>query len=402
VRRPLKLLLLNYEFPPLGGGAANATYHTALELARRGHDVQVLTSRARGGCRYEEMEGVRVTRVASLRRGIHKCGLGGAATFLASAAVRLPGMLARHRFDLLHYYFSLPTGMLSFYTRDVRGLPYVVSLRGSDVPGYDETHRELNLLHRLLRIVNLRVWHRAESVVALSDSLRELALRADPDQPVEIIPNGIDTERFAPGEPKTPGGHDTVRLICVSRLVPRKGLEVLLEAVRELSDLPVELEIVGRGELEASLRRRIAELGLERRVQLAGYVPQSKLGARYRHADLFVLPSFAESFGLVLLEAMSTGLPVVATRVGGIPETVSDGVNGLLVEPGSALELTRAIRALILDPERRRRMGEKNVALVTERFGWPRIAEAYEEVYYRALTRAGQPLIQGASAERQR
>jgi glycogen synthase len=383
----LRLLLINYELPPIGGGAGHATYHTALALAERGHQVDILTSRYGETTSYERVGDVGIHRVLSLRRGIHKCGLLGAATFLARAAPALPSLLRARRPELCHYYFSLPTGLLSLYSHGLRGLPYLVSLRGSDVPAYDRTKAEVQVLHRLLGGVNRHIWNRASAVVALSESLRSQALEADPSVDIDVISNGIDIEKFSP--PRSPRPErKSVRLVCVCRLVPRKGVDVLLEAMALLRQEPVTLEIIGTGELEETLRERARALGVHRRVHFKGYVAQDELGAHYRRADAFVLPSLAESFGMVLLEAMSCGLPVVASRTGGIPETVTDGENGLLVPAGDPRELAAALRRLVNDRELRLEIGENNVRKVRARYTWAKVAEQYEHTYRHVLESA--------------
>lgn len=380
----MKLLLLNYELPPIGGGGGHATYHTALALADRGHDVDILTSRYGGVPGYQHENGVDIHRVPSFRLGVHKCGLRGAASYLVCALPRLRELLHKQSYDLCHYYFSMPTGALSFYSHNVQHLPYLVSLRGSDVPGYDATKAYLRGLHRLLGRVNRGIWNRAGAVIANSNSLRQQALEDDPDAGISVIPNGIDVERFSPrarpGPERAP-----VRLISVCRLVPRKGVDVLLEAMAMLADLDVTLEIVGTGELEQPLREKARALGLGDRVHFAGFVSQEDLPAHHHAADIFVLPSLAESFAMALLEAMGCGLPVVATCSGGIPEIVTDGENGLLVPAESAVALAAGIRHLVADRDFRLTLGENNARKVRAHYTWARIAEQYEQVYRQVL-----------------
>ena len=387
--KPLKLLLLNYEFPPLGGGASNASYHTALELQKRGHNVDVLTSREKGGAAYENICGVRVFKVPSYRIGIHASGIRGAASYLAFARLKLAELMRETDYDLMHYYFGLPTGLLSQYSNGTRGKPYIVSLRGSDVPGYDNSTVSLSMFHQFLRSKREQIWGNAGAIVANSNSLRKLALSSNAEQKIEVIPNGVDVNRFDPTPAKS-STDDVFRIVCVSRLTPRKGLETLLRAVAKLDDVNAELIIIGTGEAEREISALIESLEIQDRVSLAGSVAQPDLGPHYRQADVFVLPSLAESCAMALLEAMSCGLPVVVSSAGGNPEIVDHDVNGLLFEPESNTQLEHALRKLANAPDLLEKMSRNNAAKMREDYTWESVAAKYEVVYKRVLIHAEQ------------
>ncbi|MEO0995992.1 MAG: glycosyltransferase family 4 protein, partial [Pseudomonadota bacterium] len=254
---------------------------------------------------------------------------------------------------------------------------------GSDVPGYDATRASLRPLHGLLKPLLRQVWRRAAAVVALSGGLKTLARETAPQQPIEVVGNAIASDQFPAGKREFRRG--SLRLICVCRLVKRKGLAHLLEAMQTLGRAGHRLELVGSGELMKDVRERVHELGVGAYVHLTGYVPRERLADYYNDADLFVLPSLSESFGQVLLEAMSCGLPIVATRVGGIPETITHGENGLLVDPGDAGELVVAVQALADDPAGRKRMAEHNALLARTVYRWETVAARYEDIYVKAI-----------------
>lgn len=376
--------MLNYEFPPLGGGASSATYHMAIELQKRGHRVDILTAREKGGPAFETIEGVRVFRVPSFRLGVHDAGIFGAASYLLFARLKLAHLIRENRYDLTHYYFGLPTGMLSFYSHAKHGIPYIVSLRGSDVPGYDVNRKFLPSMHQLLESTRRRIWRNASAVVANSNSLRQLAMDSDGGCNIEVIPNGVDIELFASAR-TPPGKDDTLRVLCVSRLIPRKGLTTLVEAIAELRDSNIEVEIVGSGKMANGLRKLIRSLRLQGRVRLTGFKARPELASHYRRADIFVLPSLSESCAMALLEALSSGLPVVVSNVGGNPEIVRHEENGLLFEPGSSAGLAAALRRLIEAPALRARMSENNLTKIGAQHAWHHISQRYEGVYRRAL-----------------
>ncbi len=384
----LRVLLLNYEFPPLGGGAGHASFNIARTLVRLGCQVDVVTSGVDGQPTVERIDGVQVYRVRSLRRGIQECGFRGAWSYVARAQPVCRKLLAQHRYDIVHYFFGLPTGMLALCTPGAGRIPSVISLRGSDVPGYDMGSRSLRLAHGLLRPLTRRIWRSADAVIANSQGLRELAQPVLPGKPIGVIPNAIDGTVFSPNGAVSHQGNgsaEVVRLLAVSRLIGRKGLDDLLRAVALLKDDRLALTLQGWGRDGDRLQALAVSLGIDRQVTFAGFKQRHLLPAVYRAADLFVLPSHSESCAMALLEAMACGLPVVATRVGGTVELVKEGVNGHLVPPGSPKALAEALARLIGDPALRRTMGQRNAQLIRQSYTWQAMASLYLEVYRQAI-----------------
>lgn len=376
----MRLLFVNYEFPPVGGGASFASVALARELVRLGHDVGFLTADQDDGSRDDEtLNGFQVHRVRGFRRGVHDVGMCGAMSFICSAAARLPRIVTRGGYDACHYYFGLPTGLLSRVPGSHRDKPYVVSLRGSDVPGYEP---RLDRWHRALLPITRRIWRGAYRVVANSDGLRKLAWSTVPAQPIDVIPNGIET---LPRKRPSPAAGDGIRILTVSRLIERKGLDTLIEAVAEIPDTAVKLDIAGEGPSHARLERLARERGIGDRVRFHGFVQHEDLAELYARADIFVLPSRAESCSMALLEAMGAGLPVVATRVGGTPELIGDGKNGLLIGTDDSSGLAVAIRQLIAEPRRRAEFSAENLRLARDRFSWNSTARRYEEIFRAAI-----------------
>jgi glycosyltransferase involved in cell wall biosynthesis len=169
-------------------------------------------------------------------------------------------------------------------------------------------------------------------------------------------PNFIDCSRFeAVRNVRPPKSGGTVSLLSVCRLRSWKGIETCLHAAARLKDVPFRWEFVGSGQevYVASLRRLVRELGLEDRVHFHGEVPPNQIHEYYRKADLFVLLSDYEPFGIVLLEAMAAGVPIVATRTGGIPSVTDGDSAACLVEPGNPVMAAETIRSLLQDSEKR-------------------------------------------------
>ncbi|MHB8571667.1 MAG: glycosyltransferase family 4 protein [Candidatus Dormibacteria bacterium] len=198
------------------------------------------------------------------------------------------------------------------------------------------------------------------------------------------VPNGVDTGLFVPARPEP---RPFTVLFCAN-LNPRKGLDHLLEAMSILAGRVPEARLLVVGGPEAATgtyRRRAAALDLEGRVEFTGPVDHDRLTPFFHRADAFCLPSLGEPFGMTLIEAMACGLPLVATRAGGVPEVVREGQEALLVPPGDPPALAEALTRLALDPGLCRAMGAGNRAAAVARYDWERVVDQVEAAYREAL-----------------
>lgn len=372
--RILNLLLLNYEYPPIGGGAGNATANMARELAGLGHRVRVVTAAFGGLPRRQVVDGYELVRLPAVRRHADHCAPLEMLTFLASAGVALPAMQRKFRADACIAFFGIPCGPAAWLLKQLCGVPYIVSLRGGDVPGFQPY--DLAGYHKVTGPVIRFLWRGAAHVVANSQGLAALARQSAGQTPIRMIPNGVDTARFTPAEHREEGG--PVHLVFVGRVVHQKGLDVLLAA---LSKLPAEAEyaltIVGDGPLRGALTEQAAALGVLPRMRFAGWAGREEMPELLRRADLFVFPSRDEGMPNAVLEAMAAGLPVVATRISGNEEVVVDGETGLLVPPDDPDALAGALAGLLTDAARRRRLGAAGRERVCREYSWRSVAERY-------------------------
>jgi glycosyltransferase involved in cell wall biosynthesis len=236
---------------------------------------------------------------------------------------------------------------------------------------------------------------RADRVIATcSDEAAELRALGVAANRIDVVPCGVDVSLFRPAAATNRPPRSTPRLLIVSRLVPRKGVE---DAIRALALIPTaELVVVGGPAIEAldadpevaRLRRVMAECGVADRVVLAGHRPHEELPAIIRASDLLLAVPWYEPFGITVLEAMACGVPVVGSAVGGLLDTVVPGVTGLLVAPRDPSSIAAAARLLLYDEPRRGAMGRAGVDRVREFYTWERVAEQTEWSYASVL-RAG-------------
>lgn len=370
-----RVLLVNYEFPPLGGGAGNATANIARELARLGVEVMVLTSAFGNLPRRETLDGYDVVRVPTIRRRLHASSVPEMACFMVSAmfAARRWGRDWRPAATIA--FFSIPGGPIAWLLRRSDAIPYIVSLRGGDVPGF--AYRGIGLFHRLTGGIITRIWRDARAVVANSAGLAALARQHAPDVAISVIPNGVDVERFTPRwAPNDRTGRP--QLIFVGRLVHQKGVDLLLSA---LARLPAKarpfLLIIGDGPIRAALTQQAARLGLAGDVKFAGWVARDDLPALYRQSDIMVMPSRDEGMPNVVLEAMACSLPVIASRVAGNVDLVDEGVTGRTFESDDVGQLATAIAELASAPALATQLGAAGRRKVEREYSWKRVAEGY-------------------------
>jgi glycosyltransferase involved in cell wall biosynthesis len=379
----MNILLINYEYPPIGGGAATATAAIAGHLASLGHAVTVLTSGFRD-LRGNIREGdVHVVRCPAIRRRPERSGILEMLSYLFSAGLMLGSVIRERQIEASIVFFSFPCGPLGLWGLKRENVPYVISLRGGDVPGNEAA---LATLHRMLKPLRRLIFRRSVAVVANSPGLKEMSERADP-WPVRVIPNGVDTDFFCPSENRNTTEQPQQRpfvFLFVGRFQVQKNLFYLIHQAASLKHSgvgPFALHFVGDGPQRDELYHYSKMQGIEDDLVWHGWVSKDRLREIYRSADCLVNPSLYEGMPNVVLEAVSCGLPVIASRVAGNDTVVRDGETGRLFKLDDPEAFQAALREMIADPERAKKMGQKGLAWVREEFSWRRVAQAYADLF---------------------
>ena len=303
------------------------------------------------------------------------------------ASKEMKEIIERGDFDVVHghHAFSrMPLSALSI-ARDMGKKAVLTTHTVSFMPDYEYLWSALSYSYPVYRIM----LSNADRIIAVSESARRF-ISYFTDVPVSVIPNGVDTSRFRRMEREEARGimgfGSEPSFLYVGRLVSKKGLFTLILAFRSvLKEIPeARLRIAGKGKMKNVLISMSKALGINESIDFLGYVPDELLNPLFSSADIFVLPSsFGESFGIVLLEAMASGTPVIGTKVGGVEEILGNGRYGVLVSPSDPSELANAMVSLMGDENRRRVLERRALKRVRKEYDWRVVArkvmDAYEE-----------------------
>ncbi len=375
----MKILVVNYEYPPVGGGGGSCCREIVMRLANKGHRIDVFTAGYKNFPVTETpQKNLNIYRIKSNRKSEHEVGVSGLITFIWRGMFKISNFASGKKYDVIHYHFSVPTGLLTFFHDKLT--PIAVTLHGIDVPGFHAD--EFPLFQKITKPFNKRVIHKASAIIAVSNNLKEKAEETFKNKHIQVIYHGVDVDKFKKLDIKKT--ESSVKFICVARLVKFKRIDVLLRAFKTLlhkTDKDVSLTIAGTGYMEDELKSLSAELGIQSNVEFAGYVSHETLPKLLNEHHVFVLPSVHDSFGIVYLEAMACGLCCIGANAAGVPEVVIHGQTGLLAKPESVESLSDCLLQLTLDHRLRKQMAENGFRLVHDKFTWEAIVEEYENVF---------------------
>ncbi len=354
----------------------------ARSLARR-HDVTVLTSRAAGLNAEDSDCGVRVVRVPVwFRRKLAVANLPSMAAYLPSGLWRGLQLGRAQRFDVINTHFAVPTGPLGDWLARRLGIPNVLSVHGGDL--YDPSKGSSPHRHAFLRRAVAKLLHRADIVVAQSrDTARNVSQIYGVEREVELVPLGIDrppADVIARREEFDVPAEGFV-LVTAGRIVARKASTQLMDTLAAVPD--AYLLVIGDGPEAEAVTRRAAELGVTDRLRMLGHVTDAVKYRALKSADVFVSTSQHEGFGLVYLEAMAFGLPIVCYNRGGQTDFLSTPQTGHVIPLNDLQAFNEAVRALRQSATRRAEISRTNLEKV-EGFFIDRCAERYEQLFEQA------------------
>ncbi len=381
----MRVCILSTTFPRFKDDFyANFIYQLAIRLRQKGVKIRVIAAHHSGIPRKEQVEDLEVFRFkylfpARFQSIAYDGGIPAKIEKSTSAKAQIPFFMIAFWWlafwksrdcDLIHANWTI-SGLIAILVNVFRRVPIILTVHGSSPKAFGNT-------------IDRYVLGKVDHVIAVShDVKRKICRSGIGEDKVTVIHNGVDISRFCPSRSNKCG----YNILWVGRMASEKGLEYLLQALKHISGQVPEcmLTLVGDGQLRQELERTVNNLGLQTHVSFEGVRPHSSVSEYFRKADIFVLPSLREGFGIVLIEAMASGVPVIASRIGGIEDIVEDGVQGFLVEPKNAEQIAEKAMFLFAHEDVRRSFGEAGRKRVEESFTWEKMAEKTLDVYLKTM-----------------
>ncbi len=401
----MKILVLTTTFPRWKDDVVPPfVYHLSRKLCENGLETIVLAPHHPGAKKFEAMDGLKVHRFSYFKPERYErlaYGPGVIPNFKRSflAKIQLPLLffselfhamllIRKEKVDVINSHWLLPSGLVGMICKSIFKTPNIVVVHGSDV--------NISKKSNILRKVCSRILDNSDAITVNSNYIKNTVLSIDRYimDKVSYIPMGVDESVYAPkatSSIKDRYGAEYI-VFSVGRLIDWKGMKYLIMAMREVVKKVhgAKLVIGGSGPEKANLERMARDLGLQDSVIFPGYIDASALSEYYHSSDVFVLPSInlngqTEALGVVLLEAMASGTPVIGSNVGGIPDIIQDGYNGFLVPERSPKDLADRIVKLLLDRDLAKRFSANGYKTVNERFLWKDIGRKFCEINNRCF-----------------
>ncbi len=378
--KKINILIINYEFPPLGGGGGVATYDLALEWVKSAN-VHVITSSFKGLPSYENINGIHVHRVKIFfRKSRDAATFISMLSYLPAGLIRALSLALKYKFDVINTHFVVPSGPLGYVISKLFGIPNVLSLHGGDI--YDPSKKISPHRSRFFKSVVRFLLNRADVIVAQSSNTRNNAIEYyAPKKEIQIIPLAFHPPVIPKTSRKKLGLHEK-DFICITigRLIKRKSIDILIRAIALFDNPAIKLLIMGDGPEREYLESLVKELSLHDRVQFMGFVADEKKFAYLSQSDLFVLTSMHEGFGIVFMEAMYCGLPIVATNHGGQVDFLIHGENAMLINVGDVEKCAESIMKFYNDKKLYQYCSVNNKKKITT-FYAENVAERYMNIF---------------------
>lgn len=380
-----KILIVNYEYPPLGGGGGVATCDLAIEWAKK-YQVDVLTSSFKGLPKFEVVQGVNIHRVKVLFRSSRDT-----ASFTSMLSYLFFGFfkgirLARkNKYMVINTHFAVPSGPLGYIIGKMFGIPNVLSLHGGDI--YDPSKKSSPHKSFFFKRVVRFIMNRANRIVAQSTNTKGNAEKYyKPKKAIQVVPLPFHPPVIEKFDRAAAGySRNDFLIVSIGRVVKRKSYDLLIRAIFQIRDRRVKLLIVGDGPERQNLQNLTEYLGLKDRVKFTGFISEKEKYGFLSKADLFALTSLHEGFGIVFMEAMYCGLPIVCTNNGGQTDFIISGQNGLLLNVGDIGSCAENINRLINDKKLYKKCS-KNNRLKVKMFYAAKVAGQYLDIFADTIT----------------
>jgi L-malate glycosyltransferase len=370
----MRILVLNHEIPPVGGGGGRAAEDLCRVLAKRGHKIKVLTSHLKGLPYKEQRDGYQIIRIPSLRTQPFRV------SFLSMVVYVLAGLWVGFRLirafqpELIHVHFAVPAGALAWMLSKITRVPYILTAHLGDVPG--GVPEKTTEWFRWVFPFTHSIWHDAGVRVAVSQYTRELALQNYSEE-ILVIPNGVDVNAL---KPKSIQVNKPPVIVFAGRFMPQKDPLQVVQTLKELIDLQWNCVMIGDGPLLPDVKKIILESNLEDRFILTGWIIPGEVMQWFNRSDILFMPSLSEGLPIVGVQALAKGLAIIASRVGGFVDLVDEARNGHLIERNNMANFSVKLRKWLEDPGYLLSLRHASLEKAKS-FEITRIADQYESIF---------------------
>lgn len=374
-----RILVLNHEYPPVGGGGGKITQNLCEGLIKYGYEIRVLTSHHKG-LPLEETNEINVYRMHVHRKQIFRASFQDMFQYVIKSIIKGLNLIRSWKPDLIHAHFAVPAGAAAFFLSKMTGIPYILTIHGGDVP--DAAPEKTAKWFRMIYPLSKLIWASATCIIAVSDYVKELAEKKY-NVTIQVIGNGINLSQFTPNELKS---HPTPHILFVGRLSPEKNPLAVVHSLSSLTHLPWECIVLGDGLMMADLEALIHRKKMQERILIKGWVEQLEVIKWMTASDILFMPSLMEGLPISGLQALACGLALVMSKTGGCVNLVKEDMNGYLVEPGDIIGYTKALENLLSDPEKLLKYRNYSIKISTQ-FSINAVVEEYVKVLNSVVTK---------------
>jgi len=375
----MRILILNYEYPPLGGGAGVVAKYHAEGLAKKGHEVTVLSTWFQGEKDIEKIGNLTIIKVKSKRKYTYKSN----PLEMLSWAYKAFSLLKKEeiQFDICFAHYAIPSGMVALWIKQKFKIPYIVISHGEDIPF---VNKEVMLKYHILTYFLLKVlFKQSIKNVVLTKYLKtklDIFTKSKQQNKNMVIPNGCNPELFNPNNNKRP---EILKIIYVGRLADVKEPFVFLEAIKLLNTKSIDfiVHIMGDGPLKSKMESFVKKNNLSNKIIFKGWVSKKEMAEEYQSAHLQIISSRFEAFSISALESLFSGVYILSTPVSGNTDIIKAGINGDFYNYKDSVILAKKIESYYFEKFKQNfTLNQKELEYIKKEYSWEHILQQYEHL----------------------
>jgi len=340
----MRILVLNHEYPPVGGGGGRVSQDLNLGFCKHGHEVKIITSYLKGLPRNECHSHYEIIRVPALRKYAFRATLTDMGAYIISSYLAGSRLIHTWHPDIIHGHFAVPAGAAARMLSRRFHIPYFLTAHLGDIPG--GVPEKTGTWFRIFYPFTKKIWEDAERIITVSSFTRELAKKSYPEIEPDLIFNGVDTKVIKPDPLEV---HDPIQIVFAGRFMEQKNPLLIIEVLHQLKALRWHCVMMGDGPLKPMVEQKIKEYGLQDRFTLTGWINPEQVITVYQGSDILFMPSRTEGLPVAGVQAIAMGLVPVLSDVGGCSDLLVQNESGFLFQPDNTQTFVEALRSLLTD-----------------------------------------------------